>query len=238
MSICSRVCFDVGALAQPHGNWRAANQHRLTHARTQTDLQRLQLGVLALYPSCDEGNGRGIIAPHVECCDVMMEKPNRKDIAVFFVTGLRIGSIAPAEAIRWADSAILNDGMLDNEVIDVAMSGSGGVERTINALNRISGEIRPGMPERLMAAYCGKKLRSGEWTGEYGAHVLSRLLQIASLVEAEEALEEIRVTLIDLGDRIEWARFGAAGAVEEALNHLRKDLESFEQYEQMLPNTL
>jgi hypothetical protein len=161
---------------------------------------------------------------------MVVEKPNIKEIAEFFRLGLRIGIFAPSTVIQWADSIIMAENKPDISIIEVSLSGAGGLNKTIDSLNEIKGEIRSDYPAKLMLAYCWKKLRTKDWTEDFFSGLLY------SLKNASEVSEDVEIALMNLDENLSLAEDGVYGTVKEAMNDIMKFLESFEEYERHLPN--
>src|SRR5215208_4083425 len=89
----------------------------------------------------DKSNLRHFQGTHPKKEIEAMVKPNRKEIAEFLKMGLRVSAFDPSTVIQWADSIILLEDKPDNSIIEVSLSGAGGLDKTITSLNEIKGEV-------------------------------------------------------------------------------------------------
>jgi hypothetical protein len=160
---------------------------------------------------------------------VMIEPPNKKEIAEFLRLGLRVRAFDYSAAIQWADSVLLMEEKPDIQIVEVSLSGAGGLDKTITCLKEVKGVARQDLAAKLLLAYCWKKIREKEWTDDYCSVLL------CSLKRSGEASQGLEIALINLDENLSLAEDGVYGSVEDALKDIREFLKSFEQYVEWLP---
>jgi len=155
--------------------------------------------------------------------------PNKKEIAEFFRLGLRVGALDYSAAVRWADSVLLIEQKPDIQIVEVSLSGAGGVDKTITCLQEIRGVASQDMAARLLLAFCWRKIRTKQWPDERFACLLN------SIRLSGEISEDLEHTLMNLDEDLWLAEEGVCGTVEEAMKAIREFSRSFEEYEKWLP---
>jgi hypothetical protein len=160
----------------------------------------------------------------------MIEAPNKKEIGEFLRLGLSLGAFDYSAAIQWADSVLLMEDTPDIQIVEVSLSGGGGLDRTISCLGDIRGAARRDMAAKLLLAYCGRKIRTKEWTDDRFSGLWLGIIKLSG-----EISQDLECALMKLDEDLWLAEEGVCGTVEEAIKAIREFLNSFEEYEQWLP---
>lgn len=97
------------------------------------------------------------------------------DRAEIFRLGTIVGHFEPADAIAWADAAIVAEDDPSNELIEVSTAANANSAKMVSLLKECAGEQAPGRPRDVFFGILADRLAADPGAAESIAHQLKTL---------------------------------------------------------------
>ena len=152
-----------------------------------------------------------------------MSSPSFATVAEYFRLGLKVGLLAPSQAVEWADAEMAATEEAPEELIEVAWAK--GLDSTLDALAAVPGERDRQLAGRWLLGLLGKAVPESDDGLQLAAQSAMHIARHAELGDDTYC----RFDMID--DELSLARMKVYGTVEECRSSLIAELSEYQPLE-------